>query len=89
MVRLFVRHPVSDFTSWKQFYDDFDHERAGMGVTGHGVFQAADDPNDVTIFHDFESMESAQSFMGSERLREVMTDAGVAGEPAIWFTTPA
>jgi hypothetical protein len=89
MIRLFVRHPVSDFSHWKQAYDDFDSERFGMGVTAHGVYQAVGDANDVTVWHDFESMESAQAFMGSARLKEVMEGAGVAGEPTVWFTKSA
>lgn len=89
MIRLFVRHPVSDFAHWKQAYDDFNQERAGMGVMGHAVYQAVDDANDVTVWHDFESMESARAFMGSARLKEVMEKAGVAGEPTVWFTQGA
>lgn len=89
MVRLFVRHPVSEYAKWKKAYDEFDHERKGMGVTDHAVFQDVENPNDVTLWHDFDDLESAHAFMGSPRLREVMTQAGVAGEPTIWFTTPA
>jgi hypothetical protein len=89
MVRMFVRHPVTDFAHWKQAYDDFDEERRGMGVAGDAVFQSADDPNDVTAWHDFQTLESARAFLESARLREVMAAAGVAGEPTIWFTTPA
>jgi hypothetical protein len=86
---MFVRHPVADFTQWKQAYNDFDAERKGMGVTGDAVFQSAEDPNDVTAWHDFETLQSARDFVESERLREVMSAAGVAGEPTIWFTNPA
>ena len=89
MIRMFVRHPVSDFAVWKQAYDDFDAERRGMGVVGDAVYQAADNPTDVTVWHDFEDLQSARAFVESERLREVMTSAGVAGEPTIWFTNPA
>ncbi len=89
MIRMFVRHPVEDFATWKQAYDDFDAERSGMGVVGDAVFTAADDPNDVTVWHDFETLESARDFAGSERLREVMSGAGVAGAPQIWFTRRA
>ena len=88
MVRLFVRHPV-DYATWKQAYDDFDSERAGFGVTGHAVFQEVDHPNDITITHDFSTIEEARVFVGSPRLKEVMDAAGVAGEPDIWFTSPA
>lgn len=89
MIRMFVRHPVSDYRKWKKAYDAFDAERKGMGVMGDAVFQAADDPNDVTAWHDFQTMESAQAFATSSRLRDVMADAGVSGEPTIWYTTPA
>jgi hypothetical protein len=86
MIRMFVRHPVADFATWKQAYDDFDVERTGMGVLSDAVFQGAEDPNDVTVFHDFESLEAAEEFVGSDRLREVMEEAGVAGAPTIWYT---
>ena len=89
MVRMFVRHPVHDFTAWKAAYDAFDEDRNAMGVKEHGVFQSVDDSNDVTAWHDFESLEAARAFAGSERLQEAMARAGVAGAPTIWFTTRA
>ena len=89
MVRMFARHPVKDFASWKKAYDDFDAERRDLGVRAHGVFQAVDDPADVTIWHDFDSVDAARGFAESDRLREVMAHAGVAGEPSIWFTEEA
>jgi hypothetical protein len=89
MIRMFVRHPVTDFATWKQAYDDFDAERKAMGAMGESVYQSVDDPNNVTAWHDFETLEAAQTFMGSARLREVMEQAGVAGEPAVWFATRA
>lgn len=89
MIRMFVRHPVTDFANWKQAYDDFDDEREGMGVVDHAVFKSTEDPNDVTVWHDFETLESARQFAESERLQEVMSEAGVAGEPMIWYTNPA
>jgi quinol monooxygenase YgiN len=87
MVKLFVRHPVADYGSWREQYDAFDDERRDMGVTAAGVYQGVDDPNDITVWHDFESRDAAESFVASPRLREVMDKAGVAGEPSVWFTT--
>jgi len=89
MATLFVRHDVQDFGTWKAAYDAFDAERKTMGVTGHGVYQSENDPNNVTVYHDFETMEAAKQFMGSARLKEVMESAGVAGEPVIWFANRA
>ena len=89
MTRLFVRHDVNEYAAWRRAYDAFDAERQTMGVTGHAVFQAADNPNNITVTHDFGSLDAAQAFASSDRLREVMGEAGVAGEPQIWFTEPA
>ena len=89
MVRLFVRHAVSDLSSWKQAYVDFEEERQRMGVRGAGLFTGVEDPNDVTVWHDFDSLEAAQAFMASPSLRQAMVDAGVAGEPVVWFATEA
>ena len=61
----------------------------GMGVTGDAVYQSTSDPNDVTVWHDFADLDSARAFAESDRLREVMASAGVAGQPQIWFTAQA
>jgi hypothetical protein len=89
MVRLFIRHSVADYTAWRRAYDDFDEERRGMGVTDHAVFQSVHDPNDVTVSHDFETREQAESLVSSDRLREAMTEAGVQGQPSMWVVTEA
>lgn len=85
MATLFVRHKVKEFDAWKIAYDAFNAERKTMGVTNHGVYQADDNPNDVTVYHEFESMDKAKAFAGSPRLKEVMKNAGVLGDPDIWF----
>ncbi len=89
MATLFVRHTVKDFPAWKNVYDSFDAERRGLGVTGEGVYQADGDPTDVTVYHHFDSMESAKAFAANPRLKEIMSEAGVTGEPTVWFTTKA
>jgi hypothetical protein len=89
MATLFVRHDVRDFSSWKSHYDSFDKERKTMGVTAHGVYQAIDNPNNVTVYHEFKDVNAAKEFAGSARLKEVMREAGVVGAPEIWFTKKA
>ena len=87
MVRLFVRVNVADYQTWREVYDQFYGERVAMGVMGDAAFQLVDDPNDVTVWHDFETPEVARAFASSDALRNVMQRAGVQGEPQIWFTT--
>ena len=88
MIRVFVKHQVEDFAEWKRVYDAFDETRTEMGVTDDAVFQATDDPDDVTVWHDFDDMDAAGSFMESQELRSTMEEAGVVGEPMVWFTEP-
>jgi hypothetical protein len=85
MATMFVRHQVTDFAKWKQAYDDFNPRRSELGVTAQAVYRAADNPNDVTVVHDFAAIEAAQRFASSEDLRGAMGRAGVVGEPTIWF----
>jgi len=58
-VRMFVRHEVSDYAVWKQAYDGFAPMQKKMGVIYKAVYQSTDDPNDVTVIHDFHSLDKA------------------------------
>jgi hypothetical protein len=91
MARLFVRHDVADFAAWKSGYDSEANValRADLGVTADGTYQAVDDPGDVTVWHDFDSVGIAQSFVADPQLASAMADLGVTGEPQIWITNEA
>jgi len=88
-VRMFIRHEVNDYATWRKGYDGFNAERKKLGVTGAAVYRSVDNPNDVTVTHDFKSADKAKEFSSSPRLKEVMAKAGVKGAPQIWFTTNA
>jgi hypothetical protein len=85
MIRLFVRHSIENYRTWRRAYDSFDAERKEMGVIGDAVYQAVDNPNDITVSHDFNTRRRAENFATSKRLKEVMKGAGVKGRPKIWF----
>ena len=85
MVTMFVRHNVTDFAKWKHVYDGLDATQKRMGVTADTIFRAADNPNDVTVTHEFASLDAAQAFAGSSELHDAMMQAGVAGQPTVWF----
>jgi hypothetical protein len=88
MIRMFVRHPVQDYSAWKKNYDGFEPHRKEMGVLAHEVFTDPGNDCDVTVTHDFETLEQAQRFAQSSTLGEAMKTAGVVGPATIWFTTP-
>jgi hypothetical protein len=89
MIRMFVRHEVKDYKSWRKGYDAFDAERRTMGVKDDAVFRSADDTENVTIWHDFETLAKAKKFAGSQHLKDAMKHAGVKSKPQIWFTKAA
>jgi FAD/FMN-containing dehydrogenase len=89
MVRLYVRHKVADYAAWRQVYDAFGAERGPMGVIADAVYRSVDDPNDVTVWHDFATRAQAEAFMASAALRSAMERAGVQGAPTIWIVEPA
>jgi hypothetical protein len=87
MTTLFVRHQVADYSQWRKVYDGFGPTQKTLGVQDQAVYQAIDNPNDITVRHEFASLEAAQAFGASPELGAAMHDAGVQGAPTVWFTT--
>ncbi len=87
-VRMFVRHDVAEYAAWRKGYDSVAAMQRNGGVTAQAVYQSTDNPNDVTVTHDFKSLEKAKAFAGSADLKAAMQRAGVKGAPRIWFATP-
>ena len=85
MATMFVRHTVSNYQTWRKVYDDLASVQKAKGVTAQAVYQAADNPNDITVTHEFATVEAAQTFAKSDELKKGMQDAGVVGAPTIWF----
>lgn len=88
-VRMYVHHEVNDYAAWRKVYNDFDPTRRKLGVTAQAVYRSIDNPNDVTVTHDFRSAEKAKAFAASAELKAAMEKAGVKGAPQIWLTTKA
>jgi quinol monooxygenase YgiN len=86
-VRLLVRHEVADYAAWRKVYNSVAPLQKKMGVFFKDVYVSAENPNDVTIIHDFHSLEEAKAFMASPELRASMTKAGVKPPAQVWITT--
>ena len=87
-VRLFIRHDVADYATWRKGYDAFETDRKSLGVTADAVYQSVDNPNDVTVWHDFKNAEAAKAFGLSPNLKAAMEKNGVRGTPHVWLTNP-
>ena len=62
MTTMFIRHTVANYKAWRKVYDDFAPVQKAKGVTAQAVYQAADNPNDITVTHDFATVEAAHAF---------------------------
>lgn len=89
MATMFVRHQVADYAAWRRVYDGLAPTQKARGVLAETVYQAADDPNNVTVTHEFATLDAARAFAGSSELKQAMGAAGVQGAPAIWFANRA
>jgi hypothetical protein len=87
VIRMHVRHQVSDYNAWREVYDEFGPVQKENGVVAEAVYQSIDDPNDVTVLHDFNTADEARAFATNPLLKDAMQRAGMAGAPTIWFTT--
>jgi quinol monooxygenase YgiN len=85
--RLFARHEVANYGAWRKAFDAFAPTQKKLGVVASSVYQAADNSNDVTVIHDFKSVDKAKAFAASPELKAAMEKAGVKGAPQVWITT--
>jgi len=85
MVHVLLRHKVSDYNRWKEAFDSHLAIRKRAGETGCRLFHGADDPRDLFLLLDWESVDEARKFLTSTELRDAMQKAGVVGTPEIQY----
>jgi quinol monooxygenase YgiN len=82
---LIVQHTVRDYDAWKPVFDEHESVRASYGCQGHTIYRDADNPNELTLFLQYESRERADEFMRDPSLAAAMERGGVISEPrATW-----
>ena len=82
---LIVVHEVAEYGAWKKVYDEVQPMRTAGGIIGHAVNQAADQPNNVIVYHQAETTDALQKFVDSSQLKDAMGRAGVKSKPSFTF----
>lgn len=85
MPHTLVHHKVRNFAQWKPFFDRDETTRKTSGSKGAQVFQNSDDPNDIFILFEWDSIENAKKFVSSDDLKKTMEQAGVIDVPHVHF----
>jgi heme-degrading monooxygenase HmoA len=89
MTTLFARHQVADYAAWRRIFDAAKPQQEAAGVLAAAIYRSVDDPNELTVSHDFDSLEAARAWAESPELHAAMQSAGVLGAPTLWFTNRA
>jgi quinol monooxygenase YgiN len=85
MIHVLIRHRVRDYDVWKAGFDGFiDHRKAG-GENAYHIFRPDDDPNNLILLFEWDSIENAKTFMTSAALKQAMEKAGVVEAPEIHY----
>jgi hypothetical protein len=74
---MLIRHRVADYPAWRAGYDSVEELRQQHRGFGAEVLVDPADHQDVLVLHRFPTLEQAQTFAGSDQLRQAMTRAGV------------
>jgi quinol monooxygenase YgiN len=85
MATFIVHHTVEDYAKWKPVFDQHAATRKAAGSKGGTLYRSADNPNELLIVWEWDSLANARKFAESPDLREVMQKAGVMGRPDIHF----
>ena len=89
MVHLLVHHKVEDYNKFRPVYDAHASLRSVNGSLGGKIFRSTNDPNELFVFLEWDSLVNAQKFAQSDSIKEAMKNAGVVGMPAIYFVEEA
>jgi quinol monooxygenase YgiN len=68
---------VENYAKWKPVFDGQSTARKESGSKGAQVLQNPDNPNEVVVILEYDSIEKAKTFSQSEGLKRAMQKAGV------------
>ena len=79
MPYLLERHKVGDYAGWREVFDADAAGREVAGCRGARVFRNAEDPEEVVVLFEWDSLESARRRIESVTLSRKFEEAGVSG----------
>jgi hypothetical protein len=82
---LTIVHTCKDFAAWKSAYDADAPHRAAAGLTELSLGREMNDPNVIGLIFGVTDRVKAKAFLESDRLRQVMAQAGIVGAPTIGY----
>ena len=85
MAHLLVRHKVKDYTAWKAVFDAFIETRRASGEKSWQIWHPDDDPNNLLLLFEWDSLDNARTFMANPVLKGAMEEGGVIEPPDAYY----
>ena len=79
MPYLLERHKVHDYARWRAVFDADAAGREAAGCRGARIFRNADDPEEVVILFEWDTLERSRQRIESATLGREFEEAGVSG----------
>jgi heme-degrading monooxygenase HmoA len=89
MAHFLVHHKIEDYKTWKTVFDGHSSLRSKAGSLGGKVFRSTNNPNELFVLLEWDSLANAQKFAQSDSIKEAMKNAGVVVMPEIYFVEEA
>ena len=86
MAYMLVRHTVRDYAQWKPVFEEQADLRKSMGCKGGLILRDADDPSEIIVFLEWESLEKAREFPKTHDVADTTARGRVTEEPD-WTTS--
>lgn len=77
MVYVVLEHEITNWEMLKQVYTDDGERRRRMGCLGGRIWRGADDPDQVSVVLEWDTVAHAREFAGSFELEQAMHWASV------------
>ena len=77
MVYVIAQLKLESYDRWKAVFDERSSVRKEMGSKEARLFGNLDNPNEVMILFDWDTMEKARNYLESETLRKTLKNIGV------------
>ena len=79
MPYLLERHKVQDYDKWRAVFEDDTANREASGSRGAQIFRSADDPTELVVLFEWDSLQMARERIRSKALGQKFHEAGVSG----------
>lgn len=85
MAHILVRFKVEDYDNWRSVFNELTPLRSSKGSKGGNIYRSADNPNEIVILLEWDSIENVRQYTQSDELRAAMERSGVIGPPDFVF----